>query len=86
VAHIGGERFATGTDEVCLEIDDIWGSQNSVSEACECQWLRRGCATVRRIRDDALWRRTPTVVDFDGAWLGGNAGVRVMNLAVKIEN
>jgi len=36
--------------------------------------------------DDALRRRTPAVVDFDGAWPGGNAGVRVMNPAVKREN
>jgi hypothetical protein len=38
------------------------------------------------IGDDALRRRTPAVVDFDGAWPGGNAGVRVMNPAVKREN
>jgi hypothetical protein len=36
--------------------------------------------------DDPLRRRTPAVVDFDDAWLGGNAGVRVMNPAVKREN
>ena len=42
-------------------------------------WMRQ----VRRIGDDALRRRTPAVVDFDGAWLGGNASVRVMNLAVR---
>jgi hypothetical protein len=45
--------------------------------------LRRGCAAVRRIGDDALRRRMPTVIDLDGAWLGGNACVRVMNLAVR---
>jgi len=39
-----------------------------------------------RIGDDAPRRRTPTFIDFDGAWLGGNAGVRVMNLAVRREN
>jgi hypothetical protein len=27
-----------------------------------------------------------TVIDLDGAWLGGNASVRVMNLAVRREN
>jgi len=75
-----------GAVERRLEIDEIRASQNFVSGALEYQWLRRGCATVRRIGDDALRRRTPAVVDFDGAWLGGNAGVRVMNLAVKREN
>jgi len=45
-----------------------------------------GCvvdAAVRRVGDDALRRRMPTVIDLDGAWLGVNASVRVMNLAVR---
>jgi hypothetical protein len=46
-------------------------------------WMRHSQAHWGRC---ALRRRTPAVVDFDGAWLGGNAGVRVMNLAVKREN
>jgi hypothetical protein len=40
-------------------------------------------AAVRRVGDDALRRRMPTVIDLDGAWLGVNASVRVMNLAVR---
>jgi hypothetical protein len=26
------------------------------------------------------------VIDLDGAWLGGNAGLRVINLAIRREN
>jgi hypothetical protein len=31
-------------------------------------------------------RRCLPVIDLDGAWLGGNASLRVMNLAIRREN